>query len=183
MVKSRLRPSVIVSVNPKSFHFYVRFLLAALFSQLGAFAIDLGPIYDSFPLTLQQGKRTEWLGPLVNVEKTTNDWGWTFSPLMSYRYNPGVDNTSFDLLYPIITHDRYGSEYRFQIFQVFSISGGNNQNQEKETVHAFPILFPTTRARSKRQLYSPASHLWNAKESTLPRPHSFHSDADLCPNG
>jgi len=142
MVKSRLRPNVIVSVNPKSLHFYLRFFLAAVFGQIAASAIDLGPIYDSFPLTLEKGKRTEWIGPIVSVEKTTNDWGWTFSPLMSYRYNAGVDNTSFDLLYPIITHDRYGSEYRFQIFQVFSISGGNNQKQEKKKRFTlFPSYF------------------------------------------
>ena len=142
MVNSRLRPSVIVSVNPNSLHLYLRFLLACLFGQIAASAIDLGPIYDSFPLTLEKGKRTEWMGPLVNVEKTTNDWGWTFSPLMSYRYNAAVDNTSFDLLYPIITHDRYGSEYRFQIFQVFSFAGGNNQKQEKKKRFTlFPFYF------------------------------------------
>jgi hypothetical protein len=105
-------------------------------------AIDLGPIYDYFPLTLTPGKRTEVAGPLVNWEKTTNDFGWTFSPLMSYRKNPGVDNTSFDLLYPIVTLDRYGTEYRFQIFQVFSISGGNTQKQEKKRRFTlFPFYF------------------------------------------
>ncbi|HUS36532.1 MAG TPA: hypothetical protein VM680_14365, partial [Verrucomicrobiae bacterium] len=107
-----------------------------------ASAVDLGPLYDAFPLTLVRGSRTEILGPLISAEKTTNDWGWTFSPVMSFRRNPGVENTSFDLLYPIITHDRYGTEYRFQIFQVFSFSGGNNQKQQtKRRFTLFPFYF------------------------------------------
>lgn len=123
-------------------HFSLRVLLICLTAAKTAFAVDLGPIYDAFPLTLVPGKRTEVLGPLVSVEKTTNDWGWTFSPVMSFRRNPGVENTSFDLLYPILTHDRYGSEYRFQIFQVFSFSGGNNQKQEtKRRFTLFPFYF------------------------------------------
>jgi hypothetical protein len=111
-------------------------------AQTTAFAIDLGPIYDRFPLTLIPGTRTEVAGPFVSWEKTTNDWGWAFSPLMSYRQNPGVDSTSFDLLYPILTHHRYGSEYRFQIFQLFSFSGGNNQKQQtKRRFTLFPFYF------------------------------------------
>jgi hypothetical protein len=91
---------------------------------------------------LVEGKRTEIAGPLVSLEKTSTDSGWTFSPLMSYRKNPGVENTTFDLLYPIVTLDRYGTEYRFQIFQVFSFSGGNNQKQEtKRRFTLFPFYF------------------------------------------
>jgi hypothetical protein len=129
-------------VNLRIPYLHLRWLFFCLAAVLTISGVDLGPIYDRFPLTLDIGKRSEWLGPLVNVEHTTNDWGWTFSPLMSYRKNPGVDNTSFDLLYPILTHDRYGTEYRFQIFQVFSISGGNNQKQEKKKRFTlFPFYF------------------------------------------
>lgn len=114
----------------------------ALFLLPGARAVDLGPVYDSFPLTLQKGERTEILGPLISKEKTEVDAGWTLSPLMNFRRNPGVENTTFDLLYPVITLDRYGTEYRFQIFQVFSISGGNNQKQEqKRRFTLFPFYF------------------------------------------
>ncbi len=105
-------------------------------------AIDLGLIYDRFPLTLQKGERTEILGPLISVEKTESDAGWTFSPLMNFRRNPGVENTTFDLLYPIVTLDRYGTEYRFQILQIFSFSGGNNQKQQtKRRFTLFPFYF------------------------------------------
>jgi hypothetical protein len=141
-VKSGLRQSVIVIVNLSSRHPALRFLLLCLAAALTAQAIDLGPLYDSFPLTLQTGQRTELLGPLVSYEKTTNDWGWTFSPVMSYRKNPGIDSTRFDLFYPILTRVRYGSEYRLQFFQLFSISGGNNQNAEKKKRFTlFPFYF------------------------------------------
>jgi len=107
-----------------------------------SFGIDLGPIFDDFPLVLVPGKRTEIAGPLVSIETTTNDWGWAFSPLMSFRKNPGVEGTTFDLLYPIVTHHRYGTEYRLQIFQVIAFSGGNNQvKQTKRRFTLFPFYF------------------------------------------
>jgi hypothetical protein len=116
--------------------------LVGLLSGLTTKAIDLGPIYDRFPLTLKEGTRTEIAGPLVSVEKTAVDSGWTFSPLVAYRKNPGVENSSFDFLYPIVTYDRYGTEGRFQIFQVISWSTGNNQKQEKKKrLTFFPIYF------------------------------------------
>ncbi len=118
-------------------HFLLLTLLARSVS-----AVDLGPIFDTFPLTLTEGERTEILGPFFSKEKTTNDYGWTFSPLISVRKNPGVENTSVDVIYPLITHDRYGTEYRFQILQLFSIAGGNNQKQEqKKRFTLFPIYF------------------------------------------
>src|SRR6185436_2928028 len=99
-------------------------------------------LFDSFPLTLVDGKRTEVIGPVISVEETSAASGWTFSPLMSYRKNPKVENTNFDFLYPIITHDRYGKEYRFQIMQVFAFSGGNTQtNEMKKRFTLFPIYF------------------------------------------
>jgi hypothetical protein len=111
-------------------------------ARLCAFAVDLGPVYDSFPLTLTAGKRTEILGPLVSVEKTTNEWGWTFSPLMSYRYNPGADASSFDFVYPILTKRRFGTESMFQVFEIFQFSTGNNQKQEqKRRFTLFPLYF------------------------------------------
>jgi hypothetical protein len=141
-VKLPLRERVIVIVNSKLPYPIASVLLLCFAAVFSVSAVDLGPIYDSFPLTLVPGKRTEILGPIISTEKTTNDWGWTFSPLMSYRYNPGVDSTSFDFVYPIVSHRRYGSEYRFQIFQIFSFSGGNNQKQEtKKRFTLFPFYF------------------------------------------
>lgn len=131
------RKNVIVIVKRLFHHFLLLTLLARSVS-----AVDLGPIFDTFPLTLTEGERTEILGPFFSKEKTTNDYGWTFSPLISVRKNPGVENTSVDVIYPLITHDRYGTEYRFQILQLFSIAGGNNQKQEqKKRFTLFPIYF------------------------------------------
>jgi hypothetical protein len=120
-------------------------IVTVLFAFLGIWpinAVDLGPVFDSFPLTLSDGERTEILGPILSLEKTSAASGWTFSPLMSLRKNPKVDNTSFDFLYPVVTHDRYGKEYRFQILQLFAFSGGQTQtNKMKERFTLFPIYF------------------------------------------
>lgn len=105
-------------------------------------AIDLGPIYDRFPLTMKEGTRTEIAGPLVSTQKTPEDSGWAFSPLIAYRRNPGIENSAYDFLYPILTYDRYGTEARFQILQVISWSVGNNQKQENRKMFTvFPVYF------------------------------------------
>ncbi len=148
------------------------FLIAAIFlwgTAERAGAIDLGPIYDSFPLTLTSGHRTEALGPLISVEKTETESGWTFSPIMNFRRNPGVENTTFDLLYPVVTLDRYGTEYRFQIFQVFSISGGNNQKQEsKRRFTLFPFYFHQ-RADDPKDNYTAVMPFYGRLENRLLR--------------
>src|SRR6185436_4801221 len=60
-------------------------------------------------------------------------------PLMSMTHDAGVDSTEFDILYPLLTYDRYGAEYRFQIFQLFNFAGGNVENETNK--HRF-ALFP-----------------------------------------
>jgi hypothetical protein len=53
-----------------------------------------------------------------------------------------TDSAEFDFLYPLVTYDRYGAEYRFQILQLLSFSGGEDQAaQGVDRFTVFPIYF------------------------------------------
>ena len=104
--------------------------------------IGAGPFYHEFRLTLAIGDRKEALGPLFNFEEQDTQQQWAVPPLFSYTKDPGVDLCEFDLLYPLFTYDRNGPEYRFQLIQLLSFSGSQNQtatNTHRATL--FPIYF------------------------------------------
>ena len=98
-----------------------------------------GPAFSDFHLTLDLGTRREIVSPLFYSEEREDTTQWAIPPLMSYTHDRGVDSTEFDILYPILTYDRFGAEYRFQIFQVFNFAGG--QKQDTTNAHRF-ALFP-----------------------------------------
>ena len=102
----------------------------------------LGPLFDSFPLTLEPGTRTEALGPFFYIEQEELQRTWSIPPLLSRTWDPDTDFTEVDLAYPLITYRRFGTEYRWQVVQVFSFAGGRDQ-QEKESRRftLFPIYF------------------------------------------
>src|SRR5437016_434631 len=85
---------------------------------------NAGPLYDRFDLTLTSGHRTETLGPLFYSEEKETQRSWGFPPLLSYTQDPGTESEEFDLLYPLLTYDRYGEQYRWQLFQLFNFGGG-----------------------------------------------------------
>ncbi len=108
-------------------------------------AFDLqsfGPVYAVVPQTLGEGERTEILGPLIHLERSGEKSGWGFCPLVTYRKDDGTDSSEFDMLYPVLTGDRFGKEYRFQVLQMFSFSTANTQaDQKKKRFTLFPIYF------------------------------------------
>lgn len=109
--------------------------------------VSAGLLYHQFPLTLDHGIRVEALGPLVATETrwpedavppgtdpldaeppvTQIARTFTLAPLFNWNLEPTVENVSWDLAYPVITYDRYGGEYRLQVFQVLGFSGGKTQ--------------------------------------------------------
>jgi hypothetical protein len=99
----------------------------------------LGPLFDTFPLTLADGTRTEAAGPFYYQEQQDTQSTWAVPPLLSSVRDPATESQEFDFVYPVLTYDRFGSEYRFQIIQLFSFSGGGLQSGETE--HRF-TLFP-----------------------------------------
>jgi hypothetical protein len=106
-----------------------------------------GPLYQEFKLTLSAGDRREAAGPLYYDERELAEpenltRTWAVPPIFSYVINEDLDYTQFDLLWKLITYDRFGDEYRFQLVQWFSFAGGRTQSETN--VHrftVFPIYF------------------------------------------
>src|SRR5262245_59285396 len=104
--------------------------------------VESGPLVHQFPLTLSPGRRTEALGPLLSYERREAHTQWVLPPLFSYTKDSDVDVEEFDLAYPLLTYDRFGTEYRFQVFQVFSFAGGLDQQEGKaRRFTLFPLYF------------------------------------------
>jgi hypothetical protein len=67
---------------------------------------------------------------------------WAVPPLLSYARDPEVELKEFDLLYPVLTYDRYGEQYRWQLFQLFSFAGGPTQTEtNRDRFTLFPFYF------------------------------------------
>lgn len=102
----------------------------------------LGLLWDRFPLTLGEGCRTEAAGPFFHDEQTPERSQWALSPFFAHVQRHDVDAEEMDVLYPLLTYDRYGREYRFQIMQLLSFAGGANQSEEMvRRFTLFPFYF------------------------------------------
>lgn len=126
-----------------------RLLLAAL-SWVGCLGVgsakgdlwNVGLLYDHFPLTREAGWRTEAVGPFFYQQTRDSDHTLAVPPLFSNTQGTETDFHEFDLLYPLLTYDRFGSEYRWQLFQLLSFAGGQTQDETpKSRLTVFPIYF------------------------------------------
>jgi hypothetical protein len=114
------------------------------FSQtLQAETFSAGPIYDDFKLTLAPGHRTEIMGPLYYDEQKETQRTWAFPVLtLAHTEDPTIQYSEYDFIYPFLTYDRFGAEYRWQIFQLFSFAGGENPDETHDhRFTLFPIYF------------------------------------------
>jgi hypothetical protein len=103
---------------------------------------EFGPLYDRFPLTLTPGERTEAFGPFFSREKREQEEVIALSPVWSYRHDESTDFAEHDFLYPLLTLDRFGLEYRWQFLQLFSFSGGQTMDTTgKRRITLFPFYF------------------------------------------
>ncbi len=103
---------------------------------------DAGWVSDRFPLTLSEGQRIEMLGPLFGWQRQESETLWTFPPLGSVRQDTATDFFELDLLYPLVTLDRFGLDYRLQLLQLFSFSGGQTMEEEgRRRLTLFPVYF------------------------------------------
>lgn len=104
--------------------------------------ISAGPAWSEFSLTLDSGRRGEGLGPLFYWENKESQHQFAVPPLFSWTADPELESQEFDFLYPLLTWDRYGGEYRFQVLQVFAFAGGRTQEAvQKRRFTLFPIYF------------------------------------------
>jgi hypothetical protein len=103
---------------------------------------NAGPLFDEFALTLGPGTRKEAVGPLFNVEQRESVRQWAVPPFFSAGRDDDADWSDFDFLYPLLTYDRYGGEYRFQVFQLLSFAGGRDPADARANRFTlFPFYF------------------------------------------
>lgn len=106
-------------------------------------SLSAGPLYSGFPLTLGPGHRTEILGPLFFDQVSESQKQWGIPPLgISSTVQADIGAHEFDFLYPILTYRLYGTEYRWQFFQLWSFAGGNTADDSgARRFTIFPIYF------------------------------------------
>jgi len=103
---------------------------------------SFGLIFDHFKLTLEQGYRTEAVGPLYYSQQTEETSTLAFPPFYSCYRNPSVESHEDDFLYPVLSSLHYGKEHRWQLFQLFSFAGGKQPEDETEKRFTlFPFYF------------------------------------------
>ncbi len=103
---------------------------------------DAGLLFDEFDLTLAPGRRTEAMGPFYYSEEQDTQRTWAIPPLFSHTEDPATDSEEYDFVYPLITCDRFGDQYRLHIFQLLSFAGGPTQQESaRERFTLFPIYF------------------------------------------
>ncbi len=104
--------------------------------------LSAGPLFDHFPLTLDQGWRLEVLGPVFNLQQKETEELFGVPPLFSWSEDAGTDSERFDFVYPLLTYNRYGEEHRWQFLQLLSQIGGHNaQEKPVKRFTMFPIYF------------------------------------------
>lgn len=130
-----------------------------------------GLLYDDFRLTLAPGHRTEIAGPLFFREESEGTRVWGVPPLFSRTTNPELELEEYDVIYPLLTYDRYGGQYRWQFMQLFNLAGGETQtetNRDRFTI--FPIYFqqrssdPEENYTALFPLYGTLKHRFNRDE-------------------
>src|SRR6267154_724065 len=117
-------------------------LMGGLVGRVKAEPWHAGPLFDHFDLTLEPGERNEAAGPFFYSEQKDSQHLWAVPPLFSWTRDPGIDSEEIDFVYPILTYDRYGEQYRWQLFQLLSLTGGPTQTEShRDRFTLFPVFF------------------------------------------
>jgi len=128
---------------------------------------SFGPLFDRSALTLSIGTRTELFGPFMSRELAESGSSITFSPLFTYHSDLGADAKELSVVYPILSHKRFGAEYRFQFLQAFSFAGGaSSQGQTNSRFTLFPFYFQQRSSDSNRN-YTAVVPLFGHLENRL----------------
>jgi hypothetical protein len=105
-------------------------------------SFSAGPLYDQFSLTLDAGERTEAAGPFFFSQEKDTEQSWGLPPFFSCRKDPVTESAGYDFIYPLLTYEIYGKEYRWEIGELFSFAGSQNQtNVSAKRFTIFPLYF------------------------------------------
>jgi hypothetical protein len=128
------------NVIAKCTFFAMLFLGAEAMAETNSF--HSGPLFDEFDLTLAPGHRKEAAGPFFYNETRETTRTWAIPPFFSYSTDPKLDWTEYDVLYPVLSYDRFGDQYRWHLAQLWSWAGGPSQTEtERRRFTLFPIYF------------------------------------------
>lgn len=117
-------------------------LFFPLFDSASAASADgphAGFFYDRHELSLETGWRTEIAGPFFYNRQSELAHTWAFPPFFSYTDWLDGEACEYDIAYPLLTYDRFGSVYRWQLCQLLAFAGGDDQ---AETARKRFTLFP-----------------------------------------
>ncbi|HEY5915738.1 MAG TPA: hypothetical protein VJA21_34570 [Verrucomicrobiae bacterium] len=133
-----------------------------------------GPLYDEFQLTLSPGQRVEAAGPFFYEEEKEAERTWAIPPLLSYARNPDLEMEEFDFVYPILTYDRYGDQYRWQLFQLLSFAGGPTQTETNRNRFTLYPLFFSQRSSDTNENYTAYGPFYGHLKHRLMRDEIFY---------
>src|SRR5437867_12912499 len=71
---------------------------------------SFGPLFQQFKLTLDSGRRSEYVGPLYYEQEIGEGEAtrlWAAPPLFSYSLSPDLDYELFEFLWKGISYDRF----------------------------------------------------------------------------
>jgi hypothetical protein len=101
-----------------------------------------GPLFSDVSLTLDPGLGTEAAGPLWAEGESDGVWTWRLAPLVSREQDPVADRDEWDVLFPLSTYDRFGTEWQVQVLQMLRWSGGATVDGDvKRRQTLFPLYF------------------------------------------
>ncbi len=135
--------------------------------------LHAGLFYDHFRLTLDEGERTEAAGPFFYDEHQDTKRTWAIPPFFSHTTDPGTDSEEYDVLYPALTYDRFGQQYRWQIGQLFNFAGGPTQTETaRDRFSLFPFYLQQ-RSSDPRENYTSVFPIYGHLKNRLFRDEIF----------
>ena len=144
-------------------------LLCTVVGTAAAAGWTAGPLAHEFSLTLKPGTREEWVGPLYYREVSEGQTTWAIPPLWSRTVQPDVEMEEYDILYPLLSYDRFGAEFRWHLFQLLSFSHASTQEDltaKKFTI--FPFYFQS-RSADPALNYTALVPFWGTMRNRLLR--------------
>ena len=101
-----------------------------------------GPLFSDVSLSLAPGEGTEAMGPLWGAYEADGVKSWRLAPFVSHEVDPVIQREEWDVLFPLSTYDRFGTEWQVQVLQLLRFSGGATVDEDvKRRQTLFPFYF------------------------------------------